>query len=149
MRYLFFLFILLPFIEIYTLIIIGNYIGAFNAILLIITTGIIGLYLLRNQGLRTLINLRSNPKGFEPTPDNILKTLFTPIGGFFLLIPGFITDLFGLLILLPLTRILIIGLVFNALGPPRHNQTHNKSKDDWIEGEYKKDKWSFGVEKYQ
>ena len=40
MRYLFFLFILLPFIEIYTLIVVGNYIGAFNAILLIILTGI-------------------------------------------------------------------------------------------------------------
>lgn len=140
MRYLFFLVILLPFIEIYALIIIGNYIGAFNAILLIILTGIIGLYLLRNQGLRTLFNLRSNPKGFEPSPDNILKTLFTPIGGFFLLIPGFLTDLFGLLILLPLTRILIIGFLFNSLGSLRHNQKHNKSNDDWIEGEYKKDK---------
>ena len=140
MRYLFFLFILLPFIEIYTLIIIGNYIGAFNAILLIITTGIIGLYLLRNQGLRTLINLRSNPKGFEPTPDNILKTLFTPIGGFFLLIPGFITDSLGILILLPLTRIFILGLLFNSISPIYRKRSSQNSQDDWIEGEFKKDK---------
>ena len=140
MRYLFFIIIFLPFVEIYTLIVVGNYIGAFNAILLIILTGIIGLYLLRNQGISSLINLRSNPKGFDPTADNILKTLFTPIGGFLMLIPGFITDFLGLLILLPLTRIFIIGLIFSYLGPINNNPMKNKANEDWIEGEYKKDK---------
>jgi UPF0716 protein FxsA len=140
MRYLFFIIIFLPFVEIYTLIVVGNYIGAFNAILLIILTGIIGLYLLRNQGIRSLINLRSNPKGFDPTADNILKTLFTPIGGFLMLIPGFITDFVGLLILLPLTRIFLIGLIFSYIGSLNNNPMNKKSNEDWIEGEYKKDK---------
>ena len=140
MRYLFFFFIILPFVEIYTLIVVGNYIGAFNAILLIVLTGIIGLYLLRNQGIRSLINLRSNPKGFDPTADNILKTLFTPIGGFLMLIPGFITDFLGLLILLPLTRIFLIGLIFSYIGSLNNNPMNKKSNEDWIEGEYKKDK---------
>ena len=140
MRYLFFIIIFLPFVEIYTLIVVGNYIGAFNAILLIILTGIIGLYLLRNQGIRSLINLRSNPKGFDPTADNILKTLFTPIGGFLMLIPGFVTDFLGLLILLPLTRIFLIGLIFSYIGSLDNNPMNKKSNEDWIEGEYKKDK---------
>lgn len=140
MRYLFFIIIFLPFVEIYTLIVVGNYIGAFNAILLIILTGIIGLYLLRNQGISSLINLRSNPKGFDPTADNILKTLFTPIGGFLMLIPGFITDFVGLLILLPLTRIFLIGLIFSYIGSLNNNPMNKKSNEDWIEGEYKKDK---------
>ena len=140
MRYLFFIIIFLPFVEIYTLIVVGNYIGAFNAILLIILTGIIGLYLLRNQGIMSLINLRSNPKGFDPTADNILKTLFTPIGGFLMLIPGFITDFLGLLILLPLTRIFLIGLIFSYIGSLNNNPMNKKSNEDWIEGEYKKDK---------
>ena len=140
MRYLFFIIIFLPFVEIYTLIVVGNYIGAFNAILLIILTGIIGLYLLINQGIRSLINLRSNPKGFDPTADNILKTLFTPIGGFLMLIPGFITDFLGLLILLPLTRIFLIGLIFSYIGSLNNNPMNKKSNEDWIEGEYKKDK---------
>ena len=140
MRYLFFIIIFLPFVEIYTLIVVGNYIGAFNAILLIILTGIIGLYLLINQGIRSLINLRSNPKGFDPTADNILKTLFTPIGGFLMLIPGFVTDFLGLLILLPLTRIFLIGLIFSYIGSLNNNPMNKKSNEDWIEGEYKKDK---------
>ena len=134
MRYLFFIIIFLPFVEIYTLIVVGNYIGAFNAILLIILTGIIGLYLLRNQGIRSLINLRSNPKGFDPTADNILKTLFTPIGGFLILIPGFVTDFFGLLILLPLTRIFLIGLIFSYIGSLNNNPMNKKTNEDWIEG---------------
>ena len=140
MKYLFFIIIFLPFVEIYTLIVVGNYIGAFNAVLLIILTGIIGLYLLRNQGIRSLINLRSNPKGFDPTADNILKTLFTPIGGFLMLIPGFITDFLGLLILLPLTRIFLIGLIFSYIGSLNNNPMNKKPNEDWIEGEYKKDK---------
>lgn len=140
MRYLFFFFIFLPFVEIYTLITVGNYIGAFNTILLIILTGIIGVYLLRNQGIRSLINLRSNPKGFDPTADNILKTLFTPIGGFLMLIPGFVTDFLGLMILLPLTRIFLIGLMFSYIGSLNKNPMNKKPNEDWIEGEYKKDK---------
>ncbi len=140
MRYFFFFFILLPFVEIYILIVAGNYIGAFNAILLIVLTGIIGLYLLRNQGIRSLINLRSNPKGFDPTADNILKTLFTPIGGFLILIPGFVTDFLGLLILLPLTRIFLIGIIFSYIGSLNNNPMNKKTNEDWIEGEYKKDK---------
>ena len=140
MRYLFFFLRLLPCVEIYILIVAGNYIGAFNAILLIVLTGIIGLYLLRNQGIRSLINLRSNPKGFDPTADNILKTLFTPIGGFLILIPGFVTDFLGLLILLPLTRIFLIGIIFSYIGSLNNNPMNKKTNEDWIEGEYKKDK---------
>ena len=86
MRYLFLILLLLPFVEIYTLIVIGSSLGAMNAVLLTILSGVIGLYLLRNQGIRTLINIRSNQE-YDFTPDTILKTLFTPIGGFFLLIP--------------------------------------------------------------
>ena len=112
MRYFTVLLLLFPFIEIYTLISVGGSIGAFNSVLLIIITGALGLFLLRNQGLKALLTLRSRETAFEPTPDNILKNLFTPIGGFFLLIPGFLTDILGLLILLPPTRIIIIGYIF-------------------------------------
>ena len=139
MRYLLTILLLLPFIEIYFLIVIGGWIGAINTILLILLSGLSGLYLLRNQGIKTLINIKSK-KEFDFTPDTILKNLFTPIGGFFLLIPGFITDILGLLILFLLTRLLVLGFFFrhmSALRPNRKKENHN---EDWIEGEYKKDK---------
>lgn len=140
MRYFTILLLLFPFIEIYTLISVGGSIGAFNSVLLIIITGALGLFLLRNQGLKALLTLRSRETAFEPTPDNILKNLFTPIGGFFLLIPGFLTDILGLLILLPPTRIIIIGYIFSKLTPVRRGKEDYQQKGDWIEGEYKKDK---------
>jgi len=140
MRYFFLFLIIFPFVEIYTLIVIGGSIGAFNTMLWIFFSGIMGLYLLRNQGLKTLLDIQSKKSLFEPTADNFLKTIFTPIGGFFLLIPGFITDVIGILILLPITRIFILGLFFSYLRPIGQGTGTNKNNGDWIEGEYRKDK---------
>ena len=140
MRYFFLFLIIFPFVEIYTLIVIGGSIGAFNTMLWIFFSGIMGLYLLRNQGLKTLLDIQSKKSLFEPTADNFLKTIFTPIGGFFLLIPGFITDVIGILILLPITRIFILGLLFSYLRPIGQGTGTNKNNGDWIEGEYRKDK---------
>ena len=140
MKYLVLLLLIFPFIEIYTLIVVGGSIGALNAVLLIFLTGLIGAYLLRNKGIKTLLDIKSNKKAFEPSADNFLKTLFTPIGGFFLLLPGFITDFMGILILLPLTRIFILGLFFSYLGSLNQKVNANRQPEDWIEGEYKKDK---------
>ena len=140
MKYLVLLLLTFPFIEIYTLIVVGGSIGALNAVLLILLTGLIGAYLLRNKGIKTLLDIKSNKKAFEPSADNFLKTLFTPIGGFLLLVPGFITDFMGILILLPLTRIFILGLFFSYLGSLNQKVNANRQPEDWIEGEYKKDK---------
>ena len=140
MRNSFLFLMIFPFIEIYTLIAIGGSIGAFNTMLWIFFSGIIGLYLLRNQGLKTLLDIQSKKSVFEPTADNFLKTIFTPIGGFFLLIPGFITDVIGILVLLPITRIFILGLLFSYLRPIGQGTGTNKNDGDWIEGEYRKDK---------
>jgi|TARA_B100001057_G_scaffold287524_1_gene287599 UPF0716 protein FxsA len=140
MKYLVLLLLIFPFIEIYTLIVVGGSIGALNAVLLILLTGLIGAYLLRNKGIKTLLDIKSNKKAFEPSADNFLKTLFTPIGGFLLLVPGFITDFMGILILLPLTRIFILGLFFSYLGSLNQKVNANRQSEDWIEGEYKKDK---------
>ena len=140
MRYFLLFLIIFPFIEIYTLIVIGGSIGALNTVLWIFLSGITGLYLLRNQGLNTLLDIKSKKSVFEPSADNFLKTVFTPIGGFFLLIPGFITDVIGALVLLPITRIFILGLLFSYIRPIGQGTGTNKNNGDWIEGEYRKDK---------
>ena len=140
MRYFFLFLLIFPFIEIYTLITLGGNLGALNTIFWIIFTGLIGSYLLRNKGLKTLLDIRVSKTSIEPTADNFLKTLFTPIGGFFLLIPGFITDFIGILVLLPLTRIFILGLFFSYITSFNRETASRKGTEDWIEGEYKKDK---------
>tara|TARA_B100000886_G_scaffold98636_1_gene65490 strand:+ start:333 stop:755 length:423 start_codon:yes stop_codon:yes gene_type:complete len=140
MRYFFLFLIIFPLIEIYTLIVIGGGIGAFNTMLWIFLSGVVGLYLLRNQGLKTLLDIQSEKSVFEPTANNFLKTIFTPIGGFLLLIPGFISDVIGILVLLPITRIFILGLFFSYIRPIGQVSNSNKNNGDWIEGEYRKDK---------
>tara|TARA_B100000900_G_C20289831_1_gene597616 strand:+ start:183 stop:605 length:423 start_codon:yes stop_codon:yes gene_type:complete len=140
MRYFFLFLLILPFLEIYTFIVVGGYIGPMNSLLLTLLSTFLGIYLLRNQGLSSIINMRSNTESLKPTADNLLKTLFSPIGGFFLLIPGFLSDLVGLLILTPITRIFILGAIFNFLTPFKMKSSSHKNDGDWIEGEYEKDK---------
>ena len=64
MRYFLLFLLIFPFIEIYTLIVLGAYIGAFNAVSWIILSGIIGVYLLRNQGIKTLLEIRTQKQSF-------------------------------------------------------------------------------------
>jgi len=104
MKYLLPTFIVLPILEMYVLISVGSNIGAFNTILLVLLTALIGFALLRVQGFRTLINAR-NKLGMAQLPaEEMITGIFLAIGGALLLTPGFITDLFGLLCLVPVTR---------------------------------------------
>ena len=141
MKYLLPTFIVLPILEMYVLIRVGSNIGAFNTILLVLLTALIGFTLLRVQGFRTLMNAR-NKLGMAQLPaEEIITGIFLAIGGALLLTPGFITDLFGLLCLVPVTRRFLLKIVLtNLTGFGVVNETKGSVKKDWIEGEFDKDK---------
>mgnify|MGYP000346529515 FL=1 len=141
MKYLLPTFIVLPILEMYVLIRVGSNIGAFNTILLVLLTALIGFALLRVQGFRTLMNAR-NKLGMAQLPaEEIITGIFLAIGGALLLTPGFITDLFGLLCLVPVTRRFLLKIVLtNLTGFGVVNETKGSVKKDWIEGEFDKDK---------
>ena len=141
MKYLLPTFIVLPILEMYVLISVGSNIGAFNTILLVLLTALIGFALLRVQGFRTLINAR-NKLGMAQLPaEEMITGIFLAIGGALLLTPGFITDLFGLLCLVPVTRRFLLKIVLtNLTGFGVVNETNGSVKKDWIEGEFDKDK---------
>ena len=141
MKYLLPTFIVLPILEMYVLIRVGSNIGAFNTILLVLLTALIGVALLRVQGFRTLMNAR-NKLGMAQLPaEEIITGIFLAIGGALLLTPGFITDLFGLLCLVPVTRRFLLKIVLtNLTGFGVVNETKGAVKKDWIEGEFDKDK---------
>ena len=101
--------ILIPILEIYLFIKIGSQIGAFNTILLVFITAIIGVYYAKYEGLNTL------KSGFVQLSKNISPT-YEMISGaaiafaaLLLIIPGFATDLFGFLLIFPLSRKLILN----------------------------------------
>tara|TARA_B100001146_G_C16155881_1_gene423371 strand:+ start:427 stop:852 length:426 start_codon:yes stop_codon:yes gene_type:complete len=141
MKYLLPTFIVLPILEMYVLISVGSNIGAFNTILLVLLTALIGLALLRVQGFRTLINAR-NKLGMAQLPaEEMITGIFLAIGGALLLTPGFITDLFGLLCLVPVTRRFLLKIALtNLTGFGVVNESKSAVKKDWIEGEFDKDK---------
>ena len=101
---LFLAFTLIPFCEIYLLIKIGNYLGAFNTILIVIITGFLGAYLARLQGIKTMMRVRESLNRGELPAEEMLDALLIFIAGIVLLTPGFITDVAGISILIPNTR---------------------------------------------
>ena len=104
---LFLLFTLIPIVEIYLLIRVGEHIGAGNTVALVIITGLSGAYLARVQGLQILSRIRRNlDAGIMPSGE-LIDALLVLVAGIVLITPGFMTDCIGILLLIPPTRLLL------------------------------------------
>lgn len=91
-------------VEIYLLITVGGVIGALPTILLVIGTAVVGVQLLRQQGLSTLARLQSSVQQGELPTTVMLEGVILLICGALLLTPGFFTDAIGFLMLVPNLR---------------------------------------------
>ena len=118
--------LLVPIIEIYLFIKIGSQIGAFNTISLIIITAIFGLYYAKYEGLNTLKSgIQQIVKNELPVYE-IISGAALAFAALLMILPGFLTDIIGLLIIFPWTR----RLFFKIIPKKKYN---NKN---FIEGEY-------------
>ena len=123
-----------PLIEIYLFIQIGGQIGAFNTILIILITAVVGIYFVRLQGLNTLRSGVTQLYRNQIPIYEMMSGAALAVAALLLIIPGFATDVLGFLLILPFTR----NLIFKYLGK---KYTKVVVKDDLIEGEYEdKDK---------
>lgn len=132
MNPLFLIFIGIPIIELVIMIKIGQNIGAFNTVLLVLFTAIAGVFFAKLQGLSTLksglINIYQNKVPFY----EILSGASIAIAAVLLIIPGFMTDLIGFLLLIPFTRkILLRSIIKNK----NLKTKHENKKGDVIEAE--------------
>ena len=122
--------ILIPVVEIYLFIKIGSEIGAITTILLIFMTAIIGVYYAKYEGLNTLrsgfIQLSKN----QTPAYEVISGAAIAIAAVLLIIPGFATDIFGFLLIFPLSRKFIFSKFQNKI-----NEKEN-SKKDFIEGDF-------------
>ncbi|WP_346728917.1 FxsA family protein [Lederbergia citrea] len=109
LKYLILLFIIVPAMEIGLFIMAGKAIGVITTVSLIILTGLLGAYLAKRQGLEALRKVQAQLRSGQPPGNAMLDGVCILAGGILLLAPGFISDLTGLLLLLPITR--------NALRP--------------------------------
>jgi UPF0716 protein FxsA len=112
MKWLLFILIVAPVIEISVLIWSGKHFGLFPTILIILITGVVGAYLAKKQGLKAIQDVQLQMKNFEAPGDAMVNALFIFAGGILLLSPGFVTDIFGFLFLFSPTRQIFKPIVY-------------------------------------
>lgn len=98
------LFVAVPIIEMWILIQVGGEIGALPTIGLVVLTAMIGLSLLKRQGLSTLMSARAKMDQGRIPAGELVSGVMLAVGGALLLTPGFVTDVVGFLLLIPATR---------------------------------------------
>lgn len=96
--------LLFPLAEIACFIVIGRQIGLFPTLSLVILSGVAGVILMRVQGLGTLARLREAGRRGESPGRQLLDTAMIVVAGVLLLIPGFLSDIVGILLFLPPVR---------------------------------------------
>jgi len=97
-------FVVLPVLEIYVLIQIGQVIGAWWTVLLLIADGVFGSWLMKREGGRTWQALRETLENRRMPARELADAALILVGGTLLLTPGFVSDIFGLFCVLPFTR---------------------------------------------
>ena len=131
MNTFFLIFVGLPAIEIFLMIKIGGKIGAFNTIALILLTAIVGIFFARAQGIKTLKSGIANVYQNKVPVFELISGASIAFAALLLIIPGFLTDLVGFLLLIPLTRHMILKIFFKK--KTYVNQT--REKNEAIDGE--------------
>jgi UPF0716 protein FxsA len=110
------LFIVLPLVELYVILKVGDAIGVVPTILLLAADSVLGSVLLRSQGRSVWRRFNAALAEGKMPHREVLDGVLVIFGGAFLITPGFVTDVIGLLLLLPPTRALIRSQVVRRLG---------------------------------
>ena len=101
---LFLAFTIIPVVEIYLLIEIGSRIGAILTVIIVVLTGLTGAYLARIQGMLTMMKVRNSMQQGIMPGDELIDALLILVAGIVLITPGFMTDITGIILLVPGTR---------------------------------------------
>ena len=122
----------IPLIEIYLMIKVGGMIGAFNTIFLIFFTAITGIYFARLAGLNAMRSGFNQLVRNELPIYEIISGAALAFAALLLIIPGFLTDILGFLLIIPATRKVFIKSVSSKF--------KKKNNDDFIEGDFEETK---------
>ena len=120
----------IPLIEIYLFIKIGSQIGAFNTVLLILTTAVVGVAYARFEGFNTLKSGIAQLVKNEIPVYEIISGATLAFAAFLLILPGFATDFIGILLVIPLSRKILLNRFI------KKNKQRVKENKEFIEGDY-------------
>ena len=124
------LIIVIPATEIYLLIKIGSQIGAITTIFLIFLTAIVGIYYAKYEGLNTLRSGFAQLSKNETPAYEVISGAAIAFAALLLIIPGFATDIFGFLLIFPISR----KFIFNKFTKKFKSKKNNKN--NFIEGDF-------------
>ncbi|SBS37325.1 phage T7 F exclusion suppressor FxsA [Marinomonas spartinae] len=148
MRFALLLFILVPIIEMTVLIKVGSHIGALATIGLVLLTAILGVTIIRKQGLETALKAQEKMARGELPASEVAEGIMLIFAGLCLMMPGFITDAIGgLLLIPPLRRLFAAGLVVNFIASmvkkgsrwTSYSRYEYHGQGETIDGEYSKE----------
>src|SRR4051812_43272419 len=105
--YLFLLFIVLPIVEILILVQIGMLTSFWVPIAIVIVTGIVGTALARREGWKVLERIREDVQTGQMPADSLMDGFLVLLAGILFLLPGVLTDIVGIILLFPPTRLLV------------------------------------------
>ena len=145
------IFVLIPVVELSVLIRVGEVLGSWNTVALVILTAVVGVSLVRSQGLSTLMSVQKKLAIGEAPGQEIVEGMMLAMAGILLLIPGFVTDLIGLILLTPITRAplaryfyqrmqlkVVTGAQFRAGANPFEPPHQRGQGGDVFEGEFER-----------
>lgn len=138
-RLLFLIFVIVPLVEIYVLLQVGNAIGALPTIAMVVFTAMLGVVLIRIQGFVTFMRFREKTLRGEMPAEEMLTGMALLLAGAFLLTPGFVTDAFGFLLLVPAFRRYLLKRIMQQGMFAMHTQAQYRSGPATLEGDYRRD----------
>lgn len=103
---LFLVFVIVPILEIYVAVQVGHAIGALNTVGLLLLLSLVGMWLTKREGLSVIARIRGRLETNQMPTNELIDGGLVLAGGLLLIVPGFVTDAFGLLLLFPPTRAL-------------------------------------------
>ncbi|MCF6346309.1 MAG: FxsA family protein [Thiomicrorhabdus sp.] len=136
MRILFLLLLIVPLIELYFLIQLGDVIGALPTVLLTIFTAVVGVALMRTQGLAIMQRAQQAMAEGRPPQTEVMEGVFVFLGGVFLFFPGLISDSIGFLFLIPFVRQFLIAQSLKGMATKARarNPQGDYYEGEWTEG---------------
>jgi UPF0716 protein FxsA len=129
-----YIFLLLPIIELIIFIEVGSFIGSFNVIISIIFTIFLGYYLIKSKiknitfSMMSISNIQDMYQQYE-------SSIYSFLAGVLLIVPGYLTDLIGLMLLLPFLR----QQLSNHFNSKHQSDRSNRNKSNIIDGNYRDD----------
>ncbi|QUN05444.1 FxsA family protein [Shewanella yunxiaonensis] len=138
--------IFLPMVELSVLMQVGDVLGTLNTVALVILTAVVGISLVKSQGLNTLMAVQRKLAQGEAPGEEIVEGMLLGLAGILLVVPGFVTDFVGVIFLTPICRKVIAKFMYKHMkmrvvmspynGRAPFNRQQPPKKDDVIDGEY-------------